>query len=456
MRQIQRYELEKYKMVLQPTNTIQQFPKTLRFYYQTKDYRYYTFNQPVANMGLFHTEISPDSNLYHKDYNRKLTGQLTPEQLFMIEKIKTNTKGVVHMGTGKWKSRVIYAATCMLWRTALILTHNIKTAKDMYKWIIEHTNIPEEMVWLICTGSKHPQTGVVDIMTHASFKKSRKEIAKNYKYNTIFYDECDYHLSFPKGYDYDCMIGALIFNEQERLYWLTGTPYRADWGKEALERVFGDIRTYEDSWSWSLWTNIKEDFEKYYYTPTITQIEYYTDEEYIIENRQELVKELVDDRRRLSAQTEFIENHSRKRNLVLVKSVQESYNLFYELESKLDNVVLMNGDLSQTQDRSNNESIQECIDNWTGITIIGTIDKIWRWVDIPPIDTLFLFSPVKFKGTVVQAVWRALRKYPWKTDVRIYDRCDVPILRKQKRERAQAYYNEYWVRPTSIEINETF
>ena len=379
----------------------------------------------------------------------------------MLSQIKHNSKGIVHMGTGKGKSRVIYAATCELWNSALILTHNIQTAKDMYQWFLKNTNIPPELIACTYSGSKNPhnENTKIHIMTHASFKKKRKEMYKSWElYNTIFYDECDFHLSFPKNQDYDCMIGALIISEQERLYGFTWTPYRAEWGTEALIRVFKNIRTYvpnkliqpelSDSDSYILDkqnSNLPTSEEKYYYKPKIYQIDYYSEEDYIIENRHELVKELVDDKLRKRTQLSFFSQHKRKRNLILVKSVQESYDIFYELSQDYPEAVLMNWDLNQKQEKENIKFIQECIALQKWFIIVGTIDKIGRWVDIPPIDTLFLLSPVKFQWTVVQAVGRALRKYPGKEDVIIYDRCDLPILRKQKNQRATAYHSEYGV-----------
>lgn len=326
----------------------------------------------------------------------------------------------------------------------------------MYNGFVKHTNIPEHLIALTCTGSKHPETpdSLVHIMTHTSFKKLRKEIPQH-KYQYIFYDECDFHLSFPKGQDYDCMTTALIYHENKWMYWLTGTPYRADGGKEALERVFGTVRTYQNQLSDKnpqQWLFEINEEKKYYYKPTIVQCDYYSEEDYIIETRHELVDELVNDELRLSNQIDTINTFHRKRNLVLVKSVQESFNIFAKLQEILPNVTILNGTLTNSQEQETTKRIQEQISSDAGFTIVWTIDKIGRGVDIPPIDTLFLFSPVKFQGTVVQAVGRALRKYPWKEDVIIYDWCDLPILRKQKRERASSYKQEYWVITSHLEV----
>jgi superfamily II DNA or RNA helicase len=51
---------------------------------------------------------------------------------------------------------------------------------------------------------------------------------------------------------------------------------------------------------------------------------------------------------------------------------------------------------------------------------------------------------------VVQAVGRALRKFPGKTDVHIFDWCDLPLLKKQQVERLKDYQNEYKIDKASI------
>jgi superfamily II DNA or RNA helicase len=77
------------------------------------------------------------------------------------------------------------------------------------------------------------------------------------------------------------------------------------------------------------------------------------------------------------------------------------------------------------------------------VIIIGTIQKIWVWVDIPFIDTIFLASAIKFRANVIQAIWRGLRLYPSKTDVEVYVWNDLPILRGQRNEKEKTIKSEY-------------
>lgn len=299
----------------------------------------------------------------------------------------------------------------------------------MYEGIIKNTTVPKEMVGLVHSKSKHPRTGIIDVMTHASFVKNFKQLTNTYW--MICYDECDYNLSFPVRFDFDCMVWALICLSPKYLYGFTGTPYRAEGGVEVLNRIFGEVWTYSD---------------EYNYTPNITQIFYKYTWTYDFETFGELMQRLNECEDRKKKQIQIYDKYKRKWNLVLTKSVKESE----EINKLIPWSILLNGMLKGKELENNMTLVNNAIDGNLGFTIVGTIDKMGRGVDIPPIDTLFLFSPVRFRWTVVQAVWRTLRKYPGKTDVVILDWCDMPLLKKQQVERLKDYQKEYKIDKASI------
>lgn len=347
----------------------------------------------------------------------------------MAQKIRDNDNWVIHMGTGRGKSWVIYNTICEKRVNALILCHNIQTADAMREGIINNTTIPKEMVGLTHSKSRHPRTGVIDVMTHASFVKNFKQLT--HQYWMICYDECDYNLSFPVRNDYDCMVWALIALSPKYLYGFTGTPYRAEGWVEVLNRIFGEVRTYCD---------------EYNYTPEIAQILYKYHWMYDFETFGQLMQSLNADEDRKKKQIEIYNKYKRKWNLVLTKSVNECE----AIHKLIPNSIILNGTLGNKELAEQLRLVNKAIKSNSGFTIVWTIDKMGRGVDIPPIDTLFLFSPVRFRGTVVQAVGRALRKYPGKTDVHIFDWCDLPLLKKQQMERLKDYQKEYKIDKASI------
>lgn len=386
---------------------MQKFPKVLRFY-RKKDKEYYTFGGQKFTGGLLP--------------GYKLVWNLSEEQSYMAEKMRNEDQWVIHMGTWRGKSWVIYNAICEKRVKTLILCHNIQTADTMYEGIIKYTTIPKEMVGLVHSKSKHPRTGIIDVMTHASFVKNFKQLTNTYW--MICYDECDYNLSFPVRYDFDCMVWALICLSPKYLYGFTGTPYRAEGGVEVLNRIFGEVWTYSD---------------EYNYTPNITQVFYKYTWTYSFETFGELMQRLNECEDRKKKQIQIFDKYKRKWNLVLTKSVKESE----EINKLIPWSILLNGMLKGKELENNMTLVNNAIDGNSGFTIVWTIDKMGRGVDIPPIDTLFMFSPVRFRWTVVQAVGRALRKYPGKSDVRILDWCDMPLLKKQQQERLKDYQKEY-------------
>jgi len=413
-------------MILPIDNKAQKFPKTLRFYYFNKEdgRRYIRDNRDDAG-------TDSDSTVIPKNY--KLNGNLRDEQKFMVEKINNNCNGVIHMGTGKGKSWVIFDTVLKKRVRTLILTHNIATANDIYNDMKTLTDIKDEELGLYHSQTRKSFTGKIDVTTHSSFKNKRKELVG--KYDMILYDECDYNLSFPKKQDYDCMVWALIMMDTKYLYWFTGTPYRAEGGKEVLERIFGDIWTYEGD-------------KKYHHIPKITSINYTYKGTYLFESWHELRDEIMEDIVRVEKQVAVVEKLKGASNLVLVKGVAEAE----RLASMIPGSLLVHWQLGVKETKDIIWRIAAMDKGWQSMTIVWTIDKIGRGVNIRSLDTIFLFSPVRFRGTIVQAVWRILREFEGKTEVHVVDWNDKPILNKQANERTKTYGTEYGVEEDDIEI----
>jgi superfamily II DNA or RNA helicase len=75
------------------------------------------------------------------------------------------------------------------------------------------------------------------------------------------------------------------------------------------------------------------------------------------------------------------------------------------------------------------------------LIIVATGKYVGEGFDYPRLDTLFLASPIAWKGTLAQYAGRLHREYPDKQDVMIYDYVDIhiPVLERMYHKRLNGY-----------------
>lgn len=75
------------------------------------------------------------------------------------------------------------------------------------------------------------------------------------------------------------------------------------------------------------------------------------------------------------------------------------------------------------------------------LLVMTTVPYGGEGFDAPIIDTVFLVGPISYPGLLIQAVGRALRRHPGKTEVVVHDYVDaaVPVLNAQFSKRRTAY-----------------
>jgi superfamily II DNA or RNA helicase len=342
--------------------------------------------------------------------------------------------GVVNMKTGRGKTHLIFWLIEHFKVPTLILCHNIKQAHETFDKLKAFSNIAESDISCITSKSKNRTVWFVTVTTHTWFVQNFEELYQG-NFKQIIYDECDYNLSFPERQDFDwCMSSCLIMSGADYLRWMTGTPYRHTIWNEPLIKLIGPIIHMPD-----------QDLNWYNILPHIYQCYYYDKTSYERNTWSELRTQMFENDYRILSQLHTIKDNLGTYNLLLLETIKECNQFYFSIDSvSLTNTIILHGQLTTKELREQQTKLAEFRDKWIPYIIVGTIDMMWRGIDIPEIDTVFLFAPVKFEWTVVQAIWRALRSTPNKPEVKVYDWLDLPLLTKQATARRAAYKQEYW------------
>jgi superfamily II DNA or RNA helicase len=110
-----------------------------------------------------------------------------------------------------------------------------------------------------------------------------------------------------------------------------------------------------------------------------------------------------------------------------------------ENQTKAHIITLLGADSAKTKSKMA-ESLA-AIPQEERLIIIATGKYIGEGFDYPRLDTLFLASPIAWKGTLAQYAGRLHREYPGKQDVIVYDYVDIhiPVLERMYHKRLTGY-----------------
>lgn len=347
---------------------------------------------------------------------------LSEEQSYILNHLKNQRTWLINLKTWRGKTHIIMGLINQKQEKTLILVHSTKTLEEMEEKFKEYTN---NIPWVYY--SKKKDIKDITITTHKSF------VADNDKFNEfslLVYDECDYNLSKK-------MIDTINKFDSSSIFWLTGTPKTQEMDEKDLQKIY-----------WYMYQWIGELYNVY---PKIWKLKYTNHENFSFDSWHELRDNMMNNEDRINKQKEFIKNTTFTYWLLLTERKEEAKKYYEILSEELDIPVLL-----FTWDTKTHEDSQR-LDNARQnrqYLIIGTAGKMSRWVDIPEVESIFLFYPCQFKWQVVQAVGRALRTHWEKTEANVYDWNDLPILKGQANKRLQAYKEEYNHPPIySLSIN---
>jgi superfamily II DNA or RNA helicase len=403
--------------------------KTLQYYDITKKGEMFIPRGYLRNVLLLCKKYHIKYKLIDKrralpEVNFGFTGQLRPFQQKAVDTILPKAFGTLGAPTGSGKTIMALYIIAKRSQPALIIVHTKELALQWVDRIKTFLNIEEQEIGIIGLGKNVVGKKITVALVQSLYKRCEQVFRK---IGFLLVDECHRCPSriFTEAVTaFDCryMLG------------LTATPWRRDQlsqliffylgymhheiGKQALVKT-GDVLSVEVIVRTT-------DFMPYYDPVTAYS---------------KMLAELTadDERNRLIAsdvakETEICEGIC----LILSDRKKHCENLHTLLKYKHKiSCEILTGDLKESQ----RQEVVEQLNKKEIKALVATGQLIGEGFDCKELSTLFLATPVRFSGRVLQYLGRVLRPAPGKSKARVYDYVDekVEVLVAGAKARQQVY-----------------
>ena len=380
-----------------------------------------------------------------KVINVNFTGILRDEQQSAADALLQHENGVLAVPTAFGKTVIGASFIAQRRCNTLILVH-LQTLLEQWKKSLEqfleiNEILPETtdkrgrkksrpLVGQIGSG-KNTSSGIIDIALVQSIIHANEvdDIVKNY--GMVIVDECHHAPSV----NYEKILGAV---NAQYVYGLTATPARQDGQHPITFMQCGAIRYAIDAKSQAG----KRNFE-HYVIPCFTRFKKpFTQNEtdwHITKIYTAIVEDDVRNQQIVNDVLKMVEEN--RSPVILVQRKEHVTRLFDLMKSQTDAQILMLiGSNSAKVKAKMMESLAN-VSHEERLIVIATGKYIGEGFDYPRLDTLFLASPIAWKGTLAQYAGRLHRDYSGKQEVMIYDYVDihVPVLERMYHKRLNGY-----------------
>ena len=247
------------------------------------------------------------------------------------------------------------------------------------------------------------------------------------RYGMVIVDEC-HHVSAVNFEQILKSVPAMY------VYGLTATPIRKDGHQPIIFMQCGPIRYSADAKS-----QITRQTFKRWLVPRFTACRDLLDEPPIYAR---IVQSLATDEQRNAQIVEDVRMvlADGRTPIVLTALTSHVERLGLLLSVYCRHVITLVGAESMKEKREKMERLA-ALPPEEPLVIVATGRYVGEGFDYPRLDTLFLVSPVSWKGIVAQYAGRLHREYHGKTDVRIYDYIDIhlPLCDRMYQRRLKGY-----------------
>ncbi len=337
-------------------------------------------------------------------------GQLRTFQQEAVQRMLNKEFGTLSSATGSGKTIMALYILAQRRQPALIIVHTKDLVHQWIQRITSFLNIPEDEIGIIGGGKKLIGEKITVALVQSLYKCA-DEVSIHI--GNLIVDEC--HRTPSRTFT-----EAVTEFDSRYMLGLSATPWRRDKLSKLIFWHLGDIHHQIDK------TLLVENgfvlsaeviFRQTNFRPFFDPVMEYS----------KMLSELTadDERNRLIASDISKESQDnpgvclvlsdRKKHCETLKAILTyKYNVSSEI---------MTGDLSTTQ----RLEVLEGLNRGRVKVLIATGQLIGEGFDCRQLTTLFLATPVRFSGRVLQYLGRVLRPAPGKTRARVYDYVDVHV-----------------------------
>lgn len=389
--------------------------------------------------------VFEDKRNNRKKIDVQFKGTLREEQKLARDTLLQHENGILSVPTAFGKTVIGASIIAERKCNTLILVH-LQTLLDQWKRSLEQfleiNEILQEsekkrgrkkvkyIIGQIGSG-KNTSSEIIDIALVQSLIHNDEvnEIVKNY--GMVIVDECHHasSVSFEK---------VLSTVNAKYVYGLTATPKRQDGQHPVVFMQCGSIRYSVSAKEQA----DKRDFE-HFVVPCFTPFRkplVQNESDWHITNIYSTLAE--DETRNRQIVRDVIETARNNRTPIILTQRTDHVMLLTDMLKKQTdaNIITLVGADSAKKKRETTELLENIPPN-EKLIIVATGKYIGEGFDYPRLDTLFLASPIAWKGTLAQYAGRLHREFPEKQDVIVYDYVDIhiPVLERMYHKRLTGY-----------------
>ena len=387
-----------------------------------------------------HYTVKDETN-HGKAISVSFVGKERDEQLDAINALLPYTNGVLHATTAFGKTVTAAAIIARKKVNTLILVHTKALLTQWHERLTEFLDIdytePEEekkrgrkkaFSPIGCLDStKNTLHGVIDIALIQSCLDDGEVKPFVQDYGMVIVDEC-HHVS---SVTFENVMKGV---RAQWVYGLTATPIRKDGHQPIIFMQCGPIRFSADAKS----QIAKQSFKRY----LIPRFTYFRSVSEKKNSFTPIRQEIADD----TARNNLIVEDVRKaldngRTPILMADLTAHVNTLAQmLTPYCKNVICLTGTGTAKEKKTALQRLQDIPDD-EPLVIVATGKYVGEGFDYPRLDTLFLVSPISWKGRLQQYAGRLHRECEGKSDVRIYDYIDIhePMCDNMYHKRLRGY-----------------